>query len=148
MASDGEQIERVCELILEADTLEEMLQDFHHNGVIKSMYFLQTLARAYAENVELRAWKKLSIEIEKEWDMHDIPLGKDCRKALAEFVRKHHQNELASPLKLIDQENKMTDAPVIDKLLPLLTEAHERGIRECDEWKKVLTALEEKLFSS
>lgn len=45
LSTDAEQIERVRELVLEADTLEEMLQDFQRFGVTKHMYFLQSFAR-------------------------------------------------------------------------------------------------------
>ncbi len=45
LATDDLQVERVRELILEADTWEEMCQDFGRHGVTKPLYFLQTLVR-------------------------------------------------------------------------------------------------------
>lgn len=45
LKTDEEQVERVRQLVLEADDLEEMIQDFRSNGVTKNMYFLQTFAR-------------------------------------------------------------------------------------------------------
>lgn len=44
LKTDAEQVERVRQIILEADTFEEMIEDFERNGVTKRMYFLQTFA--------------------------------------------------------------------------------------------------------
>ena len=45
LATDEEQVERVRELILEADSMDELGEDFERNGVTKPLYFLQTFAR-------------------------------------------------------------------------------------------------------
>jgi uncharacterized coiled-coil protein SlyX len=45
LATAEEQIERVRELILEADSMDELGEAFERFGVRKPLYFLQTFAR-------------------------------------------------------------------------------------------------------
>lgn len=46
LKTDVEQQARVREIVLEADTLEELFQDLERFGVTKPLYFLQCFARA------------------------------------------------------------------------------------------------------
>jgi len=47
LKTDEEQVRRVRDLVMNADTFEEMLEDFVRYGVTKRMYFLQQFAMQY-----------------------------------------------------------------------------------------------------